>query len=129
MSKIDELWNQQYLNICKNEWGEACAMKKRYPVIDMVQTGKNIKSIMQRQGLVVKDVQKFLGLSTPQSIYHWFEGRSLPTVDNLYALSELFQSSVDDLLIGNRKYEYKYQNDRCNRLVLYYKKINELKVG
>jgi hypothetical protein len=40
--------------------------------------------------LNVKDIQGFLELSTSQSIYHWFDGRNLPTIDNLYALSELF---------------------------------------
>lgn len=54
-------------------------MKKKYPVIDMPGTGQKIKRIMKLKRLTVKDVQKFLELSTPQSIYHWFEGRSLPT--------------------------------------------------
>lgn len=43
-------------------------MKRKYPVIDMVRTGQNIKRIMQFKGLTVKDVQEFLELSTPQSI-------------------------------------------------------------
>ena len=72
-------------------------MKRKYPVIDMVRTGQNIKRIMQFKGLTVKDVQEFLELSTPQSIYHWFDGRNLPTIDNLYALSELFHVSMDFL--------------------------------
>ncbi len=63
-------------------------MKRRYPVIDIAKTGKNIKRIMKNQGYTVKDVQRFLGLGTPQGIYHWFDGRCLPTLDNLYALSE-----------------------------------------
>ena len=66
-------------------------MKRKYPVIDMAGTGQEIKRIMKMKGLTVKEVQKFLELNTPQSIYHWFDGRSLPTIDNLYALSELFQ--------------------------------------
>lgn len=61
-------------------------MKKKYPVIDIKKTGQNIKHIMQMRRMTVKDVQEFLELSTPQSIYHWFDGRNLPTVDNLYAL-------------------------------------------
>ena len=57
-------------------------MKRKYPVIDMVRTGQNIKRIMQFKGLTVKDVQEFLELSTPQSIYHWFDGRNLPRIKN-----------------------------------------------
>ena len=59
---------------------------------------------MKLKGLTVKTIQEYLGLGTPQGIYHWFDGRSMPTIDNLYALSELFHLPVDALLIGNRTY-------------------------
>lgn len=74
-------------------------MKRKYPVIDITKTGQNMKRIMQLKGFTVKDIQEFLELSTPQSIYHWFDGRNLPTIDNLYALSELFQIPVDAMLV------------------------------
>lgn len=104
-------------------------MKRKYPVIDIARTGQNIKRIMQIKGLTVKDIQEFLELSTPQSIYHWFDGRNLPTIDNLYALSDLFHLPVDALLIGNRKFECRCQNDMYQRVYLYYEKIMELKAG
>ena len=104
-------------------------MKRKYPVIDMARTGQNIKHIMQLKGLTVKDVQYFLELSTPQSIYHWFDGRNLPTVDNLYALSELFHMPVDALLIGNRKFESKCQNEMCQRVLVYYERFLVLQAG
>lgn len=104
-------------------------MKRKYPVIDMVRTGQNIKRIMQFKGLTVKDVQEFLELSTPQSIYHWFDGRNLPTIDNLYALSELFQMPADAMLIGNRKYERRCKNDIYQRVGAYYERILELKAS
>ena len=37
------------------------------------------------QGLTVRDVQVFFGFEEPQAIYKWQSGKSLPTVDNLYA--------------------------------------------
>ncbi|MDO5392812.1 MAG: helix-turn-helix transcriptional regulator [Eubacteriales bacterium] len=104
-------------------------MKRKYPVIDMTRTGQNIKRIMKMKGLTVKDIQEFLELGTPQSIYHWLDGRNLPTIDNLYAMSELFHLPVDALLIGNRKYECRCQGDMCQRVYLYYEKIMELKAG
>ena len=79
-------------------------MKRKYPVVDLERTGQNIKRIMQLKGLSVKDVQDFLELSTPQSIYHWFDGRNLPTIDNLYALSQWFGIPIDAIVCGNRKY-------------------------
>lgn len=104
-------------------------MKRKYPIIDIARTGQNIKRIMHLKGLNVKDVQEFLELSTPQSIYHWFDGRNLPTIDNLYALSELFQLPVDAMLVGNRKFECRCQNDICQRVLVYYEKLNELKAS
>ena len=102
-------------------------MKGKYPIIDIAKTGQNIKRIMQLKGFTVKDIQGFLELSTPQSIYHWFDGRNLPTMDNMYALSELFQVSVDAMLVGNRKIEYRCQNDMYQRVRLYYERLVELK--
>lgn len=104
-------------------------MKRKYPVVDLERTGQNIKRIMQLKGFCVRDVQDFLKLSTPQSIYHWFDGRNLPTVDNLYALSELFQITVDAILVGNRKFECRCQNDMYQRGLVYYEKLNELKAS
>ena len=108
-------------------------MKRKYPVIDMAGTGQEIKRIMKMKGLTVKEVQKFLELNTPQSIYHWLNGISLPTIDNLYALSELFQMPVDEMICGNRtpviKRSIKTQTDQDRRLYSYFEKITEKKIA
>lgn len=57
---------------------------------------------MDRRGFSVKDIQEYLGLASVQSVYHWLNGISMPTIDNLYALSELFQVTVDDMICGNK---------------------------
>ena len=102
-------------------------MKRKYPVIDMNKTGQNIKTIMQEKNMTVKDIQEFLELGTPQSIYHWLEGKSMPTLDNLYALSELFCLPVDALLMGNRKCVFTLFTDiQCKRLCLYYEMLKEM---
>lgn len=62
-------------------------------------------------------------------IYHWFDGRNLPNIDNLYALSELFHLPVDALLVGNRKFECRCQSIMYQHVYLYYEKIMELKAG
>jgi transcriptional regulator with XRE-family HTH domain len=102
-------------------------MKRKYPVIDVAKTGQKIKQIMQREGVSVKDIQDFLELSTPQSIYHWFDGRNLPTVDNLYALSEFFHMPIDAFLVGDRNFEYAYPFDMHQRMLVYFEKIMKLK--
>ena len=38
-------------------WRERLVMNRKYPVIDRVRTGQNIKRIMQLKGLTVKSIQ------------------------------------------------------------------------
>ena len=69
-----------------------------YPAIDKAGTGKRIKKYMDNLGLSVKEVRDYLQLGSVQSIYHWLEGKSLPSMDNLFALSILLEVTVDDLI-------------------------------
>lgn len=101
-----------------------------FPRIDVYKTGRNIRRMMLEQGMTVRDIQEYLRLSASQSIYHWFSGKSLPTVDNLYALSELFHVPVDMLICGNREvvFGFREHSDR-GRLRAYYEKCLELRAG
>jgi len=72
---------------------------KSYPVIDMIATGKNIVHLRQAQGLSVAEVQEYFGFDAPQAIYKWQQGKSLPSTDNLVALSHLLEVSLEDLLV------------------------------
>lgn len=82
-----------------------------YPSIDAGRTGAKLRRLCILRGVTVRQIQEYLGLSCPQSVYRWLKGASLPTVDNLYALSELFQVGVDELLAGNRVFEGKRMSE------------------
>lgn len=69
------------------------------PMIDMVQTGKNIERLRKQKGYSVKNLQDAFGFATPQAIYKWQHGTCMPTVENLIALAFLFEVKVDDLLV------------------------------
>jgi len=69
------------------------------PTIDMVRTGKNIENLRIKNGMSVKDIQNIFGFVTPQAIYKWQHGTSLPTVDNLVILSMVFQVTIEEILI------------------------------
>ena len=104
-------------------------MKRMYPTIDVKATGMRIRQIMNQRKLTVKDVQKYLNLSSVQSIYHWLNGQSMPTVDNLYALSELFQLPVDMMIVGNRKYHMLPADKTFYiRVFAYYMNVKKLSV-
>ena len=69
------------------------------PTVDLVATGKNIEKLRKEAGLSVKELQNIFGFGTPQAIYKWQHGESLPTVDNLVALSAIFSVPIDAILI------------------------------
>jgi len=74
-----------------------------FPSIDLIATGNNIKKIRIACGLSVKDLQNFFGFEQPQAIYKWQWGECLPSVDNLYALSKLFNVPIDKILVGKNE--------------------------
>ena len=70
-----------------------------FPVIDPVATGKNILSLRKEKGLSVRDLQEFFGFEEPQAIYRWQYGKTLPSVDNLYALSAVLDVPIERILV------------------------------
>lgn len=70
-----------------------------YPVIDLPATGENIRRLRMEKGNTVVELQEYLGLTCPQTVYLWQRGRNLPSVDNLYAISRLWDVSMNDILI------------------------------
>lgn len=95
-----------------------------------MDTGRNIRRIMEDRGISVRDLQKYLGLAVPQGIYHWLDGRSIPSVDNLYAMSELFRIPIDKLLVGNRRYGCADKSASMEeRIIMYYNKILQMSVA
>lgn len=94
------------------------------PTIDRVKTGRQIRLLMRERGITVRDVKNALGLTCVQSVYHWLDGQSMPTVENLYALSELLKVPLDVLVCGSRRYDpYKDMPAAAERLFLYYRLI------
>lgn len=73
---------------------------KQFPVIDPVATGKNIIRLRTERGMTVRDLQAYFGFEEPQAIYKWQQGKSLPSVDNLYALGALFEVPMEEILVS-----------------------------
>lgn len=74
-----------------------------YPVLDIKATGERINQLRKDNNLRVIDVAEYMGFESTQAVYKWQRGESLPTVDNLYALSRLLHTSVDEILIGEKE--------------------------
>lgn len=76
-----------------------------YPTIDMAATGNRIRELRKEHHMKVDDIVSFMGFESQQAVYKWQRGESLPSVDNLYALSRLFGTTMDDILVGNNTEE------------------------
>lgn len=103
-----------------------------FPAINLKETGINLRRIMDKCGISAKDIQEYLNLASVQSVYNWCNGINMPTIDNLYALSQLFQLPIDAIVRGNRKAiisEPIIMDARERRLWIYYRKIRELAVA
>lgn len=72
-------------------------------VIDMEQTGENIKYLREKAGMTVKELQNIFGFTSPYAIYKWQYGKTLPTVDNLLILASLFNTKIEDILVVRSK--------------------------
>ncbi len=82
----------------------------KYPVLDAKATGERIKELRKQKHIKVEEISRFMGFESDQAVYKWQRGDSLPTVDNLFALSRLFETSVDDILRG------KEEESKCSLL-------------
>ena len=69
------------------------------PTVNLNLTGRNICAMRKQRGLTVKDLQDIFGFATPQAIYKWQQGASLPTVDNLVVLASVFDVPMEQILV------------------------------
>ena len=74
--------------------------KMNYPVINPVETGRRINRLRKSKGLSVPYLRDYFGFSTTNAIYKWLRGDTLPSLDNMFALSLLLGESVNDILVA-----------------------------
>lgn len=85
-----------------------------YPSIEMSRTGRFLRAFCRKRGLSARDIQEELELTSVQSVYDWFHGKTLPSLENLCALAQLLEVPAEALLIG-----------RCGIPILWYGRIDE----
>ncbi len=69
------------------------------PMIDKVETGKNIKRLMRKNNIAITQLQLTLGMSSATNIYKWCRGELTPSSDRLVHLSRLFKCTIEDILV------------------------------
>ena len=70
-----------------------------FPIIDMKKTGQWLRFLCKKENISVVELQKRLRIASNQAIYAWFNGKALPSVDNLIGLSHVLHMSMDDMFV------------------------------
>ena len=88
-----------------------------FPTINKKETGVNLQRIMDMRGVKPKDIQEYLGFGCVQSVYRWLDGVSMPTVDNLYAISKMLQVPIlfNELVLSDKLFEHRAEIDEAAR--------------
>lgn len=69
------------------------------PAINVEETGMQIDMLIHESEYSVRDISEKLGFETPQAVYKWMQGKTLPKLDNLVALAAILNVSIDDILV------------------------------
>ena len=76
-------------------------MKTTYlkPVLDLTATGTKIKTVMKQKGFSARELSVLMDFPYVQTIYNWFSGKNMPTLDNLIVLAQILGVKMDDLIV------------------------------
>ena len=76
-------------------------MKTTYlkPVLELAATGAKIKTVMKDKGITARELQIIMDFPYVQTIYNWFAGKNMPTIDNLVVLAKILAVPMDDLVV------------------------------
>ncbi|MBQ2257411.1 MAG: helix-turn-helix transcriptional regulator [Lachnospiraceae bacterium] len=68
------------------------------PEYDMKIIGRNLKRLREGKNLSVDEVRKYLQLGSVQAIYKYENGTNYPQADTMFALMELYDADLCDLV-------------------------------
>ena len=68
------------------------------PEYDMKQIGQNLRRLRISKKLSVEDVRKYLCLGSVQAIYKYEKGKCCPQADTMFALMELYEAGLKDII-------------------------------
>ena len=69
------------------------------PVLDLNATGAKIKTLMKQRGITPRQLQLILNFPYVQTVYNWFAGKNMPTLDNLVVLAKVLNVAMDDIVV------------------------------
>ena len=54
---------------------------------------------MKDKGITARELQIIMDFPYVQTIYNWFAGKNMPTIDNLVVLAKILAVPMDDLVV------------------------------
>lgn len=70
------------------------------PEYDAKWIGRNLKRLRTAKDLTVEEVRRYLGVSSVQAVYKYEAGKSYPPSDAMFALMQLYEADIFDILCG-----------------------------
>lgn len=70
--------------------------------INNKKTGERIKALMEENNMTASQLRKIFGFNTLQAIWKWRSGKSIPSIDNLFVLADLFNCKIEDIVAVDR---------------------------
>ena len=74
--------------------------------INMEATGANIKRLIKASGYSIEEIMAITGVSTPQAVYKWMSGKSLPSQENSLILCKLFKVGITELWVIDGDFDF-----------------------
>ena len=69
------------------------------PVLNLDATGAKIKTLMKQRGISPRQLQLILNFPYVQTVYNWFAGKNMPTIDNLVVLAQILGVPMDEIVV------------------------------
>ena len=66
--------------------------------LDKKKIGLNLYKLFASSNHTYDAVAEFLMLKTSRVIYDWFDGKKMPSTENLWNLAEFFNVHIEDIL-------------------------------
>lgn len=100
--------------------------------IDMEKTGVNIKRCVRASGYSIREIMEITGVTVEQTIYKWYRGESIPSLETQLVLCMLFDIPITGLLVlkdnvpafaDQLPFSEKFSEKQRHRLLAYFQAI------
>ena len=108
--------------------------KKKYPVkridisINMEKTGINIKRSIKESGYAMHEIMEITGVTAEQTIYKWYSGKSIPSLETLIILCKLLDLRITELLVFDGELDLTNDDNSLDKSSIQFGKEDENRI-